>query len=266
MGFYLRKSVSVGPLRFNLSKSGIGVSAGVRGLRLGSGPRGNYVHMGRHGIYYRATLPSGPTAAKSARPSASRPIQPQPSPASVETLAPIESANVAEMVDSSAVELLTELNEKYKRPRMWPWVCGFFVLGLWPLSGAPDSGVGGGAVILAYLVAGAVATFMIHRYDTLRRTTVLLYELENEAGTRYQAFHNAFNELLKCRGSWHVQARGATTDRKHNGRRRPADAPECYYARHQITQYYPDEHCRARRAGWSGEAIFLSGSLARVFT
>jgi hypothetical protein len=29
MGFYLRKSVSVGPLRFNLSKSGVGVSAGV---------------------------------------------------------------------------------------------------------------------------------------------------------------------------------------------------------------------------------------------
>jgi hypothetical protein len=58
MGFYLRKSVSVGPLRFNLSKSGVGVSAGIRGLRFGTGPRGNYVHMGRHGIYYRATLPS----------------------------------------------------------------------------------------------------------------------------------------------------------------------------------------------------------------
>ena len=58
MGFYLRKSISVGPLRFNLSKSGIGVSAGVTGLRFGVGPRGNYVHMGRGGLYYRATLPS----------------------------------------------------------------------------------------------------------------------------------------------------------------------------------------------------------------
>lgn len=56
MGFYLRKSISVGPLRFNLSKSGIGVSAGVKGLRFGVGPRGNYIHMGRGGLYYRATL------------------------------------------------------------------------------------------------------------------------------------------------------------------------------------------------------------------
>jgi hypothetical protein len=59
MGFYLRKSIKVGPIRFNLSKSGVGVSAGVTGFRIGTGPRGNYVHMGRGGIYYRKTLPSG---------------------------------------------------------------------------------------------------------------------------------------------------------------------------------------------------------------
>jgi hypothetical protein len=38
MGFYIRKSVSVGPFRFNLSKSGIGVSTGIMGFRVGSGP------------------------------------------------------------------------------------------------------------------------------------------------------------------------------------------------------------------------------------
>jgi hypothetical protein len=35
MGFYIRKAISVGPFRFNLSKSGIGVSAGIKGLRPG---------------------------------------------------------------------------------------------------------------------------------------------------------------------------------------------------------------------------------------
>jgi hypothetical protein len=35
-------------------KSGLGVSAGVPGFRVGTGPRGNYVHMGRHGVYCRA--------------------------------------------------------------------------------------------------------------------------------------------------------------------------------------------------------------------
>jgi hypothetical protein len=53
MGLYIRKSLRVGPIRFNLSKSGIGMSAGIKGLRLGTGPRGNYVHMGRGGLYFR---------------------------------------------------------------------------------------------------------------------------------------------------------------------------------------------------------------------
>jgi len=56
MSFYLRKSVNVGPFRFNVSKSGIGVSTGFNGFRIGTGPRGNYVHMGAGGIYYRKTF------------------------------------------------------------------------------------------------------------------------------------------------------------------------------------------------------------------
>src|SRR5262249_53194754 len=58
MGFYFRKSVSFGPVRFNFSKSGIGVSVGVKGARISTGPRGTYVHAGRHGFYYRQRLDS----------------------------------------------------------------------------------------------------------------------------------------------------------------------------------------------------------------
>lgn len=56
MGFYLHKSVAVGPFRFNLSGSGVGMSVGVRGMRVGTGPRGNYVRIGRGGVYYRQTF------------------------------------------------------------------------------------------------------------------------------------------------------------------------------------------------------------------
>lgn len=58
MGFYIRKSFRAGPVRLNLSKSGLGVSAGVKGLRVGSGPRGSYIHAGRGGLYYRKKLGS----------------------------------------------------------------------------------------------------------------------------------------------------------------------------------------------------------------
>lgn len=54
MGFYLRKSFSMGPIRLNLSKSGLGLSAGVKGARLGVNSKGrSYVHAGRGGLYFR---------------------------------------------------------------------------------------------------------------------------------------------------------------------------------------------------------------------
>lgn len=56
MGWYLRKSVKFGPLRVNFSKSGIGYSFGVKGARIGTGPRGPYIAGGRYGLYYRQSL------------------------------------------------------------------------------------------------------------------------------------------------------------------------------------------------------------------
>ncbi len=53
MAFYLRKHFNTGPLRLNLSRGGLGVSGGVKGARVGLGPKGAYVHGGRHGLYYR---------------------------------------------------------------------------------------------------------------------------------------------------------------------------------------------------------------------
>lgn len=41
MGFRLRKRIKLfGGVRLNLSKSGVGISAGVKGARVGIGPRG----------------------------------------------------------------------------------------------------------------------------------------------------------------------------------------------------------------------------------
>jgi hypothetical protein len=49
MSFYLRKSVKAGSFRFNLRKSGVGISTGVPGFRVGSGLPGNYVRVGARG-------------------------------------------------------------------------------------------------------------------------------------------------------------------------------------------------------------------------
>ena len=70
MGWYLRKSFSSGPVRFNLSKSGVGMSFGVKGARLGVGPRGAYTHLGRGGLYYRSNY-SGSGRQRTSPPSSS---------------------------------------------------------------------------------------------------------------------------------------------------------------------------------------------------
>src|SRR5437870_8548220 len=76
MGLTFQRSVRFGPLRFNFSTSGIGVSAGIPGLRIGTGPRGAYINAGSHGFRYRASLGSR-------QPPISNPATPTPIPAPV---------------------------------------------------------------------------------------------------------------------------------------------------------------------------------------
>ena len=59
MGFRIQKSIRLGKfLRLNISKSGIGISAGIPGLRIGTGPRGAYFSAGLPGtgLSYRQKI------------------------------------------------------------------------------------------------------------------------------------------------------------------------------------------------------------------
>ncbi len=79
MGFYLRKSFSAGPLRLNLSKSGLGLSVGVPGARIGITSTGRgYVHAGRGGLYFRQSLgsASNPSANRLSEAGVSEPEDP----------------------------------------------------------------------------------------------------------------------------------------------------------------------------------------------
>jgi hypothetical protein len=126
MGFYIRKALSVGPLRFNLSKSGVGVSAGIRGLRFGTGPRGNYVHMGRGGFYFRKTLASGQRSPLPVpRQETARPGR---EVGFAELLKDIESGSALDMTDSSAAELLEELNSKRRLTPFLPFAVALAVI------------------------------------------------------------------------------------------------------------------------------------------
>lgn len=215
MGFYLRKSISVGPFRFNLSRSGIGVSAGIKGLRIGAGPRGNYIHMGRGGVYYSKTLT--PASHTPVQPSSQSPI-PQPYPdqkaqnSTHEAFKEIESGSVEQMVDSSSAELLEELNSKRKRMRLWPLIAaaGIMVVLFVGKSDKPSWA----APITALLSCGAV--ILAYNYDKVKKSTVLFYNLEDHIETAYQGFHEAFDKLAGCSQVWNIDAESKVLDRKYH--------------------------------------------------
>lgn len=57
MGWSFRKGFKLfGPFRVNLSKGGIGLSAGVKGARASIGPAGTRYTLGSNGIYYRKQI------------------------------------------------------------------------------------------------------------------------------------------------------------------------------------------------------------------
>lgn len=213
MGFYLRKSISVGPLRFNLSKSGVGVSAGFKGFRIGAGPRGNYVHMGRGGLYYRATLPplNSPRANASNKPS-DVPVAPDIPSGTHDPLKEIESADVSQIVDSSSRELLDELNQKRKKMRLWPAAATFSLvaLGMGSSNDWPNWALG----LVVFI--GVIGTYITHTRDALAKTVVLFYDFDDELEKAYGEFHSAAEKLAKCASAWHISASGKVHDSKYH--------------------------------------------------
>jgi hypothetical protein len=172
MGFYLRKSVSAGPFRFNLSRSGLGVSVGVKGFRIGSGPRGNYVHMGRGGLYYRASL-GKPRMASGVRNLGSTPYPPAQSPLPGAPLSAVEIGNVLEMVPSNGSEIVRQINEKMARVRFWPWVLGGGLASSVVLAGEPA----GQPFALALILCTTALSALVAHLDVQRKTVVILYDL-----------------------------------------------------------------------------------------
>jgi hypothetical protein len=194
MSFYLRKSLSVGPFRFNLSGSGVGMSVGVKGFRVGAGPRGNYVHLGRGGVYYRHTFSAPPL-----------------SPQRGAGLQEIESGAAASIVDASSEDLLTELSSKRCKLALQPFAIAGAVLLL--LLGV---GTGSGWATLFFGIAGLALILVTGRRDRIAKTTVILYELEPPIEEAFRRF-SEWADALACAGrTWHIAASASVRDRKYH--------------------------------------------------
>lgn len=208
MPFYIRKAVNVGPFRFNLSGSGIGVSTGVRGFRVGTGPHGHYIHAGTGGFYYRSSL--GHHSPRRAN----TPHVPATRLPGVGPHLPVETGNIAEMVDADAASILKSINENISRVGVWPMPLVGLIAAV-PFLGAAAPYPVIGVVIAAVL--GALS-YWLYRRDNIRLATVLMYDLNDAVIKVFEKFAEEFDDLSRSQKVMNIDTKGVIYDwKRHAG-------------------------------------------------
>lgn len=202
MGFYVRKSLKAGPFRFNLSSSGLGVSVGMPGFRVGTGPRGNYVRMGRAGVFYQATL-GGPNTGARPIPAYARPIQPlpaalRPSPVVMED---VTGSTAIELAPTGSGDLVEQLNAASARTT-WGWwaVAATFVLGL------PLMPYG----LILWAVLAPLCIWLVLN-DKARKTVVLFYDVRDEHYAWFDSLTTTWGWFTGSQRTWRELQEGAVT-------------------------------------------------------
>jgi hypothetical protein len=213
VGFYLRKSIKAGPFRFNLSKSGIGISTGIKGLRVGTGPHGNYIHMGLGGFYYRKTLSnkasvsSGTALNTNNKQYHSQPID----DLGYGPFKEIDSGDIRDLTDSSSAELLEEFVKKQNKILLYPFGIVITILVLLLLPVGIEKWISG-----TILALGIISTYLIYSYDQIRKSIVLFYNIEGPYANAYQSLYDTFSAFRSVSKVWHVEAQADIYDRKRN--------------------------------------------------
>lgn len=189
MGLSFSKSVKLGAVRFNFSGSGIGMSVGIPGLRIGTGPRGAYISGGVAGFRYRQSLGG---KQRTQRVPAALPMRPS---AGSEVAAPVDTnivattdhdtKNVLELEDSTSDALLKSMNEQRGKMDWWPitliaLVVAFFLL-LNVSTGWPQ------IVHLGIAAVFAGVVLWVRWRDKMRKVTVLFYEPDTTTNELYSA-------------------------------------------------------------------------------
>jgi hypothetical protein len=192
MGFYIRKSVKAGPFRFNMSKSGLGVSAGIPGFRVGTGPRGNYVSIGGQGIYYRTTLAHSTSPVSSP---ALPPLDYRPSDVVMEDVTGATSMSLAPTGSGDVVDQLNAAASR--RGWGWPVAISAFILGvlIMPLG------------LILWIIAVPLCWWLFLR-DKARRTVVLFYEVNDAPAAWFDGLVGSWRWLTESHKLWRVVQSG----------------------------------------------------------
>lgn len=198
MGWYIRKSKSFGPIRVNLSKSGLGISAGVKGARVSVGPKGTYLNAGRNGLYYRKKLDSSNKRHNSVSGGNQSFLDDDP----LYNTSPVyEQDSIITQSDPISENLIGEnIVKGISRSRVifWIWV------------GISVTAVG---VFSYWGLLGAAVLFLALLYFFSARIS---FELDDEAKEEWSRFLSGLYNLQTSQYLWIVEASSYNSDLKVN--------------------------------------------------
>lgn len=194
MGFYFRKSVNLGGLRFNFSKLGVGVSTGVKGFRVGTGPRGNYVQMGRNGVYYKKTWGNSKNRVNGHNNTQNIKKYNQNHYTPKKENEDLDEYSTEEICDSSSIELVEEIKNNYSKITL-KWFSLFFIFNIY-------------LFILAFIIFAYL--------DYKRKDTIIFYDIDEETESKLQQFYDSFDEITKCKRKWYILSKNYNFDAKYN--------------------------------------------------
>lgn len=215
MGLSFSRSVKFGAVRFNFSGSGIGMSVGIPGLRIGTGPRGAYISGGAGGFRYRKSLNVRQPAA--AQPVAT-PSRPQNMQVAVDPnivgCVEHEAKSVLELRDSTSDALLQSMNEQRSKLPLWPFVGGGILLlfyMLYPVTETWPEFIRPTAFLL-----GAGLTGWVYWRDQMRKLTVLFYEPDQATSDLFERLSSAVSHAAAARKLKSITTTSRYADKKYS--------------------------------------------------
>lgn len=184
MGFYIRKQKKLGLINLNLSKSGLGFSTGVTGARLVFSPNGTYVHMGRHGLYYRKKL-SVNEKDKLPKDKSEEKFR----NFNITSTNNIETVNFDSLTDIDSLIFVKELEKKDNKISVFSIVIVSFIVGL--------------LAILAFVSFSSIEETKYVSFATINNNTVNIREAPStESEIVYKANAGDKFEILSTSNDW----------------------------------------------------------------
>lgn len=215
MGLSFSRSVKFGAVRFNFSGSGIGMSVGIPGLRVGTGPRGAYVSGGVGGFRYRKSLNNSqpkvvPTTNNSVP---HRDSSPAVDPNIINTIEH-ETKNVLELSDSSDDELLHSMNEQRSKYNLGPFVGVALLLLYFLLQGSISDAWPSFISPTVFVIFMAITAWVYWR-DKMRKLTVLFYEPDQTTSELFDSLCKALNQARAARKLQSIATTSRYADTKY---------------------------------------------------